>query len=738
MLSTVLPIEPRDGLMSLHATIVPKLLLPAVVIAIVFGLLAMPSVGLAQGNPFASNQPGYPKWSAFTGVRWENDRPIVQIDDRWYELVSIHGVATEKILEKCAQEGWPAQMRFTEDLVQILRLMGHEIDKTTRLELRDGDGKLKTMTDVPMTKQNLDQVMAASREAFFKAVVESNPFVSSVPGYPRWSAFSGVKWKGDQPTVRVNDAWYELLKIHDVSIDEMRSACEENGWPFRRRFVEDHVQLLRLMGHKIDKTTRLEVRDEQGNIITLKNVVMTEANLRRASVSAKEVSAKAVLEDLQVFQKSLEERFAYLKTNNVDYKAAINAIAEQVDDDVDSAWLADKLQLVISQFVDGHARVSGTNSSFVGGYLPFRIEPSGNQFVAFNADRRSLLEKDYPYIRAIDGIELDRWLKSTEKYIAKGSPQYRRRFGLRYLRSIQQFRKEVGLEQTDKLKLDLVNRDGTLKKQLEIPIADSSVPRDSWPPRKEPGIIDGNIGYLHIASMNDKAVASLKQWMPRFRETDGLIIDVRGNGGGTRKAILELAGYLMTKSDKPRIGNVAKYRLAKEFDEDHLSDARYVYRESSTRFLERERAAIAEFKSGFVPEWVPAKDEFSEWHYLVLSKRDNDPRFDYQNHVVILLDEGCFSATDIFLGTFKGWPNVTLIGQPSGGGSARTQGFRLPNSGISIGCASMASFQPNGKLYDTHGIEPDITVIRPPEYYLQGGEDVILQKALEVLAKNAN
>ena len=117
---------------------------------------------------------------------------------------------------------------------------------------------------------------------------------------------------------------------------------------------------------------------------------------------------------------------------------------------------------------------------------------------------------------------------------------------------------------------------------------------------------------------------------------------------------------------------------------------------------------------------------------------DEDSRFDYQKHVAILLDEGCFSATDIFLGAFKGWPNVTLIGQSSGGGSARTQRFRLPNSGISVGCASMASFQPNGKLYDTHGIEPDITVIRPPEYYLHDGEDVVLQKALAVLQKMAN
>ena len=45
----------------------------------------------------------------------------------------------------------------------------------------------------------------------------------------------------------------------------------------------------------------------------------------------------------------------------------------------------------------------------------------------------------------------------------------------------------------------------------------------------------------------------------------------------------------------------------------------------------------------------------------------------------------------------------------------------------------MASFQPDGRLYDTHGVEPDVLVVRPPEYYIQGGEDVILQQAIDIL-----
>jgi C-terminal processing protease CtpA/Prc len=211
------------------------------------------------------------------------------------------------------------------------------------------------------------------------------------------------------------------------------------------------------------------------------------------------------------------------------------------------------------------------------------------------------------------------------------------------------------------------------------------------------------------------------------------VIDVRGNGGGTREPLLELSGYLISPEDQPRIVNVAKYRLGADFQDDHLSNARFVYREDSGKFDDRELDAVRTFKRSFRPEWTPPALQFSEWHYLVLSKKPPDQRFHYPNPVVILMDEYCFSATDIFLSAFKGWPNVTLVGQASGGGSARTQRFRLANSRISVHCASMASFQADGRLYDTHGIEPDISVTRTPSYYIHGGPDLVLERAISLI-----
>lgn len=151
---------------------------------------------------------------------------------------------------------------------------------------------------------------------------QSNPFLPSQPDYPKWSAFTGVRWKDDRPLVEIGGDWYELLQFHGIPVDEIRKACEKNRWPYRHRFTEDLVQIVRLMGHEIDETADLELRDESGKTVTLKNVAMTEAKLRRTMRSAirdATLSREDALLDLRAFQEALESQFSYLTANNDRY-----------------------------------------------------------------------------------------------------------------------------------------------------------------------------------------------------------------------------------------------------------------------------------------------------------------------------------------------------------------------------------------------------------------------------------
>jgi C-terminal processing protease CtpA/Prc len=100
--------------------------------------------------------------------------------------------------------------------------------------------------------------------------------------------------------------------------------------------------------------------------------------------------------------------------------------------------------------------------------------------------------------------------------------------------------------------------------------------------------------------------------------------------------------------------------------------------------------------------------------------------------VVVLMDEGSFSATDIFLGAMSLAPNVTLMGVPSGGGSGRSRGFDLPNSRLRVILSTMASFRPDGHLYDGVGIAPDVMAPRTLDG-VANGRDTQMAEALRFL-----
>ena len=284
----------------------------------------------------------------------------------------------------------------------------------------------------------------------------TNPFLSSVPGYPNWSAFTGVRWEGDKPIVRFEDQWYELVSFHGIPVEEILKHCDEKGWPKQMRFTEDLVQIVRLMGHKIDKTTNLVLRDESGNVVTKNDVVMTEANLRtmmgeRSSRGAMPptLTREDVLADLAEFQTNLESQFSYLRANDADYVAAIQAIAQKAGDEMETVKFAAELRKVMALFIDAHAGVSPSGAGYKPGYLPFRIEPSGERFVAVRPDRSGFLDDELPYIRAIDGVELSRWLAAAAVDVPKGSPQFVRDRGLMLIALVQHFRGELGLEVKD-------------------------------------------------------------------------------------------------------------------------------------------------------------------------------------------------------------------------------------------------------------------------------------------------
>jgi len=570
----------------------------------------------------------------------------------------------------------------------------------------------------------------------------------------RGSPFDGLRWSGEEPEVLVEGTWYRPLAIDGVAVADILEFCGRR-WPnrTRKRFGEDLVEAMVLMEQPPGATVTLELeRLDDGSSVTLEGVAMSEAKrdaIRDASNSRilrppapAAVSREDALRDLDEFRGRLEDQFAYLERKGIDLASELEAIRARLDEHVSVADLTAALHELLMAFGDGHASVRSAHEERVELHPPFLLAEAGGGIVALRPDRTSLVHPDRPFVRAIDGRPVDDWIDALRPTIPAGSPQSVRFRALRALRALDVARDRLGVSRTPVVELSLgtspANDD---VREMALVLVESRPTYGDWPrtasrllEADEARGVAGGVGYLRLPEMDDDLVPELRRWMDAFRDTGGLVVDVRGNGGGRRGLLLALAGYLVDPDAPPIVGNVAAYRASERFDDDHLGGSRHLYRAEDAHWNDAQRSAIAAFAPNFEPEW-PLPEGFSEWHYLLLGPTGHPDEYRYPSPVVVLCDAGCFSATDIFLGALERLPQVSLVGKASSGGSARSQSFRLPKTGIEVRCASMASFRPDGRLYDGRGVEVDVEVDPAPGDLLLGGGDAQLDAALELLAR---
>jgi Peptidase family S41 len=542
--------------------------------------------------------------------------------------------------------------------------------------------------------------------------------------YPKLAPYPAIRWT---PEVQIDGKWYALRSVDDLpvaTIVEFAKEKYDSNW--LKRFNEDLVQVLTEMGHPPGETIKLVLHDlETGQEKTLDKTPLTAEYREAIRNPIRRLKPEVLRNILDDFMVALNDRWSYRHANGADFDAAIAKLYKEIDAGIALNDFGIELQKIIALGIDGHAEVSGYTLPS-GGYLPFLVEPSGEGFVAFKPDRTRFLADGFPYLTKIDGKPVADWCEAAAVLVPKGSPQYVRRHCLRLLRDLDYLRGLMKLPKNAAVEVEVAAQDGA-RKRLTLPVATQSPIYGVWP-RGGSRLLEGNIGYLRLSSLDEDAVAEISTWMPKFRDTEGLVIDVRDNGGGIRDPMRLLYSFLTSPEDPPRVFTVAAYRLHGAHRRDHLGQ-RFMYRADAEEWTGHERHAIATFASIFSPEWELPPGQFSDWHYMVLSRLHSETSYHYSQPVVVLMNAKCFSATDIFLAGLKGMNNVTLLGTPSGGGSAFAQSVTLGATPFRVRLGSMASFQTDGKLFEGYGVNPDMVVEPMPEYYI-GGTDNVLEAAV--------
>jgi hypothetical protein len=460
--------------------------------------------------------------------------------------------------------------------------------------------------------------------------------------------------------------------------------------------------------------------------------VLATAELESPGI-APQLSPKQYLADLNALEKRFEDQSSYLTLKNFDYRQAFATLRTNASETIKADDFAQQLSRVIAQLGDAHAGVLTGFHDAQTGYLPIVLADTDTGVIAIDENSNDLLDVAHPYVVALDGIALDEWLAAADQYVSQASSQLRRRRGLRELRWISVLRSDLGVAARDEISITLQSVSGNDQVTRRYSLSPERL-RSGKVPLAASRLLEDNIGYLRISSMSNSRTKKVTRSLEKFLDTDGLIIDVRDNSGGRYGILESIYGYFLAEKTQPYVSNIGAYRRSARFEDDHL-EYRPTYRQNHPGWSANERDAIESALAQFEPQWQFPEDQFSDLHFMLLGKQARNEDVYYSKPVVVLSNAGSFSATDGFLSAFADLEQVTIIGLPSGGGSGATKRFELPHSGIKIGLSSMASFRPNGRLYDGNGIEVDVRATPTISDYL-GKSDTVLAKAISSILAN--
>lgn len=198
-------------------------------------------------------------------------------------------------------------------------------------------------------------------------------------------------------------------------------------------------------------------------------------------------------------------------------------------------------------------------------------------------------------------------------------------------------------------------------------------------------ILENNIGYIYCESFsNGIGDGNLDLALNTLAVCDGIIIDVRNNGGGDLTTAQKLASRFTNQ--KIKVGYMSH-------------------------------------KKG------PGHNDFSQPKpvYIEPSKGIR-----WQKKAVVLTNRRSYSSTNDFVNSMRQMPNVTILGDKTGGGSGLPFSSELPNGWVIRFSAS--------PMFDTEmnqlefGINPDIKVDMKQEDMNQG-KDTLIEEACLFLKK---
>jgi peptidase S41-like protein/tricorn protease-like protein len=195
------------------------------------------------------------------------------------------------------------------------------------------------------------------------------------------------------------------------------------------------------------------------------------------------------------------------------------------------------------------------------------------------------------------------------------------------------------------------------------------------------GMTASGVGYMRIASFIGQGWSSeIDEALGALGSASSMIVDIRGNGGGNRNVALEMAGRF---ADRSRVFGYLRYRNG---------------------------SGHGDF-TDYVTETVDPQG----------SRRFSGP-------VYVLTNRGDYSSAEDFVLAMRVLPQVTIVGDTTGGASGGPIVRELPN-GWTYELSQWIEYTPDKKTFEGAGLAPDIAV-KPTVTTFAAGRDAVIDQVL--------
>lgn len=218
-------------------------------------------------------------------------------------------------------------------------------------------------------------------------------------------------------------------------------------------------------------------------------------------------------------------------------------------------------------------------------------------------------------------------------------------------------------------------------------------------------ILNGNIGYITLANIEEKDFAEIKQ---TFKDTKGIIIDIRNYP--STPSFFPLGAYFVSeptafvKITEANLNNPGEFSFQR------------------TGYIDPDYSAPKVGYQTGLPKYFGSSQPNSN------TAIDN-----YKGKLVVLVNEKSQSQAEFTAMAFRAAKNTTIIGSTTAGADGDVSRIPLPG-GLSTMISGIGIYYPDGIETQRKGIVPDV-IVKPTIEGIKKGKDEVLEKAIEIIKK---